>query len=79
MTLIKSSASIEVLWQLFLNGPTWDGDICSKSGRGELFEAQLASRVNGWSFLTKEGIEMALSGGYGDRKESVANRKRMVA
>jgi hypothetical protein len=65
-----SSSAHEVMWQLFKNGPTWDGDIVSKSGRGELFKASLASRVEGWSYLTAEGMELAVRVFLmGDRKE----------
>lgn len=34
----------ECLSQLLLNGPVWDGDITSKSDRGELFNLGLAVR-----------------------------------
>lgn len=54
-----SPFGIECLGQLFVNGPTWDGNICTKAGRGELFETGLASRVNGFSFLTEEGVRAA--------------------
>ena len=54
-----SSAAVEVLGQLFTNGPTWDGNIVSKSGRGELFGIGLASRTDGFSFLTAEGVHVA--------------------
>ena len=74
-----SSAGREVLWQLFKNGPTWDGDIASKSGRGELFDLRYADRVNGWSFLTKKGIEFALDRMVmGDRKERWDRERRRV-
>jgi hypothetical protein len=64
------SAAREVLWQLFKNGPTWDGDIASKSGRGELFRRGYAARVNGWSYLTEEGMKLSLDPFLmGDRKE----------
>ncbi len=72
-----SSAAREVLWQLFRNGPTWDGDIASKSGRGELFDLGYADRVNGWSFLTKKGVEFALDRMVmGDRKEQWDRERR---
>lgn len=34
----------EVLRQLLFNGPVWDGDICSKAARGDLFDWSLAVR-----------------------------------
>lgn len=51
----------EVLGQLFLRGPTWDGDITSKSGRGVLVGAGLAQHHKGWAYLTSAGVEMATS------------------
>jgi hypothetical protein len=67
----------EVLWQLFRNGPTHDGDICTKAGRGELFDLGYASRVNGWSYLTQKGMEIAVCNLlFGDRKESWDNERR---
>ena len=55
-----SSAAIEVLGQLFISGPKWDGNVVSKSGRTELVEAGLAFRTDGFQSLTAEGIKMAL-------------------
>lgn len=37
-----SSSAIEMLGQLYVSGPTWDGNVCSKQGRGELCRAGLA-------------------------------------
>lgn len=34
----------ECLRQLLFNGPVWDGDICSKAARGDLFDWGLAIR-----------------------------------
>ena len=60
----------EVLWQLFRNGPTWDGNIISKPDRDELFKLGLAERVDGWSYLTRDGIEAAIAAGFDKRKDS---------
>jgi hypothetical protein len=46
-----SSAATEVLMQLFVTGPTWDGNIISKAGRGELVELGLAFHENGWGLV----------------------------
>lgn len=54
-----SANAVEMLGQLFVNGPTWDGNIICKTGRGELFDTGLASRVNDFSFLTEEGVRAA--------------------
>lgn len=66
----------ECLQQLFFSGPTWDGDIVSKSGRGELFRRGYATRCNGWSSLTEAGLHLAVRAGLGDEKERRDNRKR---
>ena len=55
-----SSSAIEVLGQLFVKGPTWDGNISSKSGRGELVTYGLALHEGGWAFLTSEGVRVAI-------------------
>ncbi len=50
----------EVMQQLFFNGPTWDGDIISKTGRGELGQLGYAHHEFGWARLTREGVEFAI-------------------
>lgn len=55
-----SSAAIDGLGQLFLFGPTWDGNVVSKSGRDELVVNGLAFRYEGWQSLTREGVKLAL-------------------
>lgn len=55
-----SSAAKDVLGQLFLNGPTWDGNLVSKDGRGELCEIGLAFHANGFASLTAEGVRVAI-------------------
>ena len=60
MTIFKSeglsSAAIEMLGQLYVIGPTWDGNVCSKQGRGELCRAGLAWHEHGYASLTPEGV-----------------------
>lgn len=55
-----SSAAKEVLGQMFLNGPIWDGNVVSKVGRGELVAAGLAIHDHGFAFLTAEGVRTAI-------------------
>jgi hypothetical protein len=55
-----SSSAKEVLGQMFLNGPIWDGNVCSKVGRGELVSAGLAIHAHGFAFLTSEGVRTAI-------------------
>lgn len=53
----------ETLMQLFVEGPTWDGNLIDKSARNILVEAGLCERWNGWNYLTQEGVEAAVAGG----------------
>jgi hypothetical protein len=55
-----SAAAVEVLGQLYVNGPTWDGNICSKNGRGELCRAGLAWHEHGYANLSPEGVRTAV-------------------
>lgn len=57
---ILSPCAIEVLGQLYVGGPIWDGNICSKNGRGELCRAGLAEHAHGYAFLTAEGVATAV-------------------
>jgi hypothetical protein len=51
----------EALCQLFVSGPTWDGNLVTKNGRNELINRGLAIRVEGWQQLTEAGLVMAIS------------------
>lgn len=53
----------EVLMQLFVFGPTWDGDLVSKHERTELVVSGLADQWDGWNFLTVAGVKMAVGCG----------------
>jgi len=72
-----SGAAMEVLWGLFVGGPTWDGDVASKRGRDELCELGLAQRHDGWQWLTDDGAIAAIDAGYGDRKEAWQRKQAM--
>lgn len=76
VTVALAANEIEVLEQLFLFGPTWDGNIVSKSGRDQLFDLKLASRVEGYSFLTAAGIRLALQNKVDRKKETKQRRDR---
>lgn len=57
--------------QLFMRGPTWDGDITSKAGRGELVANGLAFHDEGWASLTARGVAMAVAApvrGWADQR-----------
>lgn len=55
-----SSDAIEMLGQLFVKGPVWDGNCVSKVGRTALVDMGLAERGDGWQWLTRFGVETAL-------------------
>lgn len=65
-----TGAEHDVLWCLFLHGPTWDGNIPSKVGRSNLVENGYAERRDGWNWLTFEGVTLALDMGMGKKKEA---------
>lgn len=54
-----SSGAIEMLGQLYVSGPTWDGNVCSKQGRNELVHTGLAWHMHGYTQLTPEGVRLA--------------------
>jgi hypothetical protein len=54
-----SPVAISVLEELFVSGPTSDGNICSKAGRGELVRGGLAVHGYGWASLTPDGVRLA--------------------
>ena len=68
--------AVEVLEQLFFQGPTWDGYIISKSGRDQLFDLKLAGRVEGYSFLTAPGVRLALQNRVERKKEKRERERR---
>jgi len=49
-----------MLEQLFKSGPTWDGNVITKAGRGELIELGLAERGYGFAWLTRSGVQFAI-------------------
>lgn len=55
-----TSATRDTLRCLFLKGPTWDGDLPSKTGRDALVERGMAERWNGWQWLTLSGVRFAV-------------------
>lgn len=67
----------EVLRCLFFHGPTLDRDIPSKPGRGVLVSKGLADRHQGYTFLTRAGIELAVDVHLlGEAKERWENERR---
>lgn len=59
----------DVLFCLFMLGPTEDGNVPSKCGRDELYNAGLVDRGEGWQWLTRAGVMLALGQGLDREKE----------
>jgi hypothetical protein len=74
-----SSAAQEVFEKLFLFGPTEDGDIPSKQGRGELCQLGYCHAEFGWNWLTREGIAFALDPMMLDRAKDKWLKERSEA
>jgi hypothetical protein len=51
---------VDTLRQL-ASGPTWDGNMVSKSDRDRLVTAGLIDRHMGWNFLTLKGVEYCIT------------------
>lgn len=68
-----SGGAIDTLWCLFRNGPTWDGNVPSKSGRDDLHERGLIDRYNGWQWLTRDGVLISLGLDFDRKKEIQTN------
>ena len=64
-----TSSAIEVLGQLYVSGPTWDGNIVSKNGRGDLCRAGLAWHQHGYASLTPEGVRVAVEWSISDLRK----------
>ena len=70
MTELLSKHAIEVAWQLFRNGPTWDGNIISKAARDELHKLGYIDRLDGWQWLTREGVTLCFAAQFDKRKDA---------
>lgn len=71
-----SSAERDVFRQLFFQGPVWDGDLISKSGRDGLVRRGLAVRCDGWQTLSEDGFVTAVHADYGREKERWQHQRR---
>lgn len=76
VTIPLSPTAIEVLYQLFLHGPTYDGNVISKQARDELFDLKLIGRHNGYQFLLVAGVRLVLQNGMDRKKETQMRRER---
>lgn len=64
-----TGAARDDLYCMFMNGPTWDGNLPSKAGRDWLIDRAYAARGHGWNWLTTEGVLLALELRFGLEKE----------
>lgn len=70
-----SAGAAETLWCLFAHGPTFDGDLPSKSGRDELIDRGWAENNGyGYQWLTFAGVAAAIERGFHRRKETKRQR-----
>lgn len=74
--VVLSGSAADTLRCLFFHGPTWDGNVPSKSGRDELVRMGLAARGNGWQWLTSAGMEACFTNGIHDEKDRYEANKR---
>lgn len=64
------SGSHEALWQMFADGPIWDGNLVCKTSRKWLVTNGYAEQSSGFNFLTAAGVNLAVSLDMHHRKES---------
>jgi hypothetical protein len=64
-----SRDALDSLRKLFFDGPTWDDDLASKEGRIELIKLGYANRLNGWNYLTLDGVDLCITSGLDHEKQ----------
>lgn len=72
-----SGAEIDTLRCLFARGPTQDGDLPSKSGRDALIDRGFAERGDGWNWITRDGVHMAIGMEFDRKKEKDQRQRRL--
>ena len=48
----------EELWNIYIHGRVWDGDVISKKTKYELIKQGLAECKNGYTSLTPKGLSL---------------------
>lgn len=71
-----SGGAKDVMMQLFVTGPTWDGNLVSKAGRTELVDQGLAFRQQGFQSLTDMGLSVAIDADVGQWTDKRWYRKQ---
>lgn len=66
-----SDLDTDTLLQLFLHGPSWDGNIPDKAGRDALVDDGMVERFDGWNWLTEKGVKKCLELDFNVKKEEV--------
>lgn len=74
-----SGSARETMRCLFFHGPTWDGDLPSKSGRSELIERGFAERGHGFNWLNAKGVEFGIKSLMLDQQKDKWRRERRRA
>jgi hypothetical protein len=60
MSESEARVALETMCQLFFDGPTWDGNLASKTGRDLLVDLGIAERGHGFQWLTRTGIDQVV-------------------
>jgi hypothetical protein len=71
-----SGGAKDTMNQLFLFSPVWDGDIASKVGRDEICNLGFAEHRNGWTYLTRSGVEFAIAADVSNWADKRWHRKQ---
>jgi hypothetical protein len=80
IVLLPPLTTIELEQLAQLVCPTWDGNVISKSARGDLVGKGLAARWNGLSFITQAGMcVLDTLGMLGDTSQFRGGLKRAKA
>jgi len=67
--------------QLFLQGPTWDGNIIDKTARDELRDKGLATRSQAYAWLTYDGVVYVLQrlNGHAEKENRISAWRKDMA
>ncbi len=69
INLFEDTKCFDTLTCLFVNGPTYDGDIPSKTERDDLYDDGLIDRYDGWNWLSKDGVLKCIELGIDKKKK----------
>jgi len=73
--MIEIPASVhDAIWQMFRDGPIWDGNLVCKTSARWLQQHGYAAKSSGFNVLTIAGVDLAVSLGMDRRKEREARK-----